>query len=122
MTIAAADRALGAVAGGRCRPGVHSALKRTTAGGKVSNPAYLHSSAPFVHGIYSASEALTARPGPAGGGSPPPTPASGRATPDTEILGVTVAVRSLDALRRVKRAAERPRDHTDIEDLDANGQ
>ena len=40
---------------------------------------------------------------------------------DTEILGVKVSVCSLDALREMKRAAGRPRDHVDIEDLDATG-
>lgn len=37
---------------------------------------------------------------------------------DTEILGVKVAVCSLDALRGMKRAAGRPRDLVDLEDLD----
>jgi len=40
---------------------------------------------------------------------------------DTEILGVKVAVCSIDALRKMKRAAGRPRDHVDLEDLDATG-
>lgn len=38
---------------------------------------------------------------------------------DTEILGVKIAVCSIDALRQMKQAAGRPRDHVDIEDLDA---
>jgi len=38
---------------------------------------------------------------------------------DTEILGVKVAVCSIDALRQMKRTAGRPRDHVDLEDLDA---
>lgn len=38
---------------------------------------------------------------------------------DTEILGVKVAVCSIEALRKMKQAAGRPRDHVDIEDLDA---
>jgi hypothetical protein len=40
---------------------------------------------------------------------------------ETEILGVKVAVCSIDALREMKRAAGRPRDHVDLEDLDAAG-
>jgi predicted nucleotidyltransferase len=40
---------------------------------------------------------------------------------DTEILGVTVAVCSIDALRKMKQAAGRPRDRVDLEDLDAAG-
>jgi hypothetical protein len=39
----------------------------------------------------------------------------------TEILGVTVAVCSIDALRQMKQAADRPRDRVDIEDLDSTG-
>jgi predicted nucleotidyltransferase len=38
---------------------------------------------------------------------------------DTEILGVKVAVCSIDALRQMKQAADRPRDRVDLEDLDA---
>lgn len=41
---------------------------------------------------------------------------------DTEILGVKVSVCSMDALRKMKLAARRPRDHVDLEDLDAAGQ
>lgn len=40
---------------------------------------------------------------------------------EAEILGVKVAVCSLDALRSMKQAAGRPRDHVDLEDLDAAG-
>ena len=40
---------------------------------------------------------------------------------DTEILGVQVAVCSIDALRKMKQAAGRPRDQVDLEDLDAAG-
>jgi predicted nucleotidyltransferase len=40
---------------------------------------------------------------------------------DAEILGVKVAVCSIDSLREMKRAAGRPRDHVDLEDLDASG-
>jgi len=40
---------------------------------------------------------------------------------DTEILGVKVSVCSIDALRKMKRAAGRPRDHVDLEDLDSAG-
>lgn len=40
---------------------------------------------------------------------------------DAEILGVEVAVCSLDSLRGMKRAAGRPRDQVDLEDLDATG-
>jgi predicted nucleotidyltransferase len=40
---------------------------------------------------------------------------------EAEILGVQVAVCSLDSLREMKRAAGRPRDHVDLEDLDATG-
>jgi predicted nucleotidyltransferase len=40
---------------------------------------------------------------------------------ETEILGVKVAVCSIDSLREMKRAAGRPRDHVDLEDLDATG-
>jgi hypothetical protein len=38
---------------------------------------------------------------------------------DTEILGVQVAVCSINALRQMKQAAGRPRDRVDIEDLDS---
>jgi predicted nucleotidyltransferase len=38
---------------------------------------------------------------------------------ETEILGVKVAVCSIEALRQMKRAAGRPRDRVDIEDLDS---
>lgn len=38
---------------------------------------------------------------------------------EAEILGVKVAICSLDALRSMKHAAGRPRDHVDLEDLDA---
>jgi predicted nucleotidyltransferase len=41
---------------------------------------------------------------------------------ETEILDVKVAVCSIDDLRRMKRAAGRPRDSVDLEDLDAAGQ
>lgn len=40
---------------------------------------------------------------------------------ETEILGVKVAVCSIDSLKEMKRAAGRPRDHVDLEDLDAAG-
>lgn len=40
---------------------------------------------------------------------------------EAEILGVKVAVCSIDALRQMKLAAGRPRDHVDLEDLDAAG-
>lgn len=40
---------------------------------------------------------------------------------DAEILGVGVAVCSIDSLREMKQAAGRPRDHVDLEDLDATG-
>lgn len=40
---------------------------------------------------------------------------------ETEILGVRVAVCSIGSLRAMKRAAGRPRDHVDLEDLDAAG-
>jgi predicted nucleotidyltransferase len=40
---------------------------------------------------------------------------------DTEILGVKVSVCSIDALRQMKRAAGRPRDRVDLEDLDSAG-
>lgn len=40
---------------------------------------------------------------------------------DTEILGVKVAVCSIDALRQMKQAAGRPRDQVDLEDLNATG-
>ena len=44
-----------------------------------------------------------------------------RSAIDTEILGVKVAVCSIKALRQMKRAAGRPRDQVDLEDLDAAG-
>lgn len=40
---------------------------------------------------------------------------------ETEILGVTVAVCSLDDLKTMKRAAGRTRDLADLEDLEAAG-
>lgn len=40
---------------------------------------------------------------------------------EAEILGVKVAVCSMDALKAMKRAAGRPRDHIDLEDLDSTG-
>jgi predicted nucleotidyltransferase len=40
---------------------------------------------------------------------------------ETEILDVKVAVCSIEDLRRMKRAAGRPRDSVDLEDLDAAG-
>ncbi len=40
---------------------------------------------------------------------------------EAEILGVKVSVCSLDALRKMKQAAGRPRDQVDLEDLDAIG-
>jgi hypothetical protein len=40
---------------------------------------------------------------------------------DAEILGVTVAVCSINDLKRMKRAAGRTRDLADLEDLDAAG-
>lgn len=40
---------------------------------------------------------------------------------DAEILGVTVAVCSIEDLRKMKRAAGRTRDLADLEDLDAAG-
>jgi hypothetical protein len=40
---------------------------------------------------------------------------------DTEILGVKVSVCSIAALRKMKQAAGRPRDHVDLEDLDSTG-
>lgn len=44
----------------------------------------------------------------------------GRAT-ETDILGVTVAVCSVEDLKTMKRAAGRTRDLADLEDLDAAG-
>lgn len=41
---------------------------------------------------------------------------------ETEILDVKVSVCSIEDLRRMKRAAGRPRDSVDLEDLDAAGQ
>lgn len=41
---------------------------------------------------------------------------------ETEILNTKVAVCSIDDLKRMKRAAGRPRDSVDLEDLDAAGQ
>lgn len=41
---------------------------------------------------------------------------------DAEILGVKVAICSIDALRQMKQTAGRPRDRVDIEDLDAADQ
>jgi predicted nucleotidyltransferase len=41
---------------------------------------------------------------------------------NAEILGVNVAVCSIHSLREMKRAAGRPRDQVDLEDLDATGQ
>lgn len=41
---------------------------------------------------------------------------------ETEILGVRVAVCSIGALRKMKQAAGRPRDHVDLEDLAATDQ
>lgn len=38
---------------------------------------------------------------------------------ETEILGVRVPICSIDALKRMKQAAGRPRDSVDLEDLDA---
>jgi hypothetical protein len=43
-----------------------------------------------------------------------------RAT-DTEVLGVSVAVCSVEDLKAMKRAAGRTRDLADLEDLDAAG-
>jgi predicted nucleotidyltransferase len=40
---------------------------------------------------------------------------------EAEILGVEVAVCSINALREMKRVAARPRDQVDLEDLDATG-
>jgi len=53
-------------------------------------------------------------------GVPPYEPLRASAV-ETEILGVKVAVCSIEALREMKRAAGRPRDHVDLEDLDATG-
>ncbi len=44
-----------------------------------------------------------------------------RAT-ETEVLGVSVAVCSVEDLREMKRAAGRTRDLADLEDLDATGE
>lgn len=41
---------------------------------------------------------------------------------ETEILDVKVAICSIDDLRQMKRAAGRPRDSVDLEDLDAASQ
>jgi hypothetical protein len=41
---------------------------------------------------------------------------------ETEILDANVPICSIDALRQMKRAAGRPRDSVDLEDLDAAGQ
>ena len=38
---------------------------------------------------------------------------------EAEIAGVTIAICSLNHLRAMKRAAGRPRDHVDLDDLDA---
>jgi predicted nucleotidyltransferase len=38
---------------------------------------------------------------------------------EADILGVKVAVCSIDALKRMKQVAGRPRDQVDLEDLDA---
>ena len=38
---------------------------------------------------------------------------------DVELSGVTIAICALDDLRRMKRAAGRPRDLVDLDDLDA---
>lgn len=40
---------------------------------------------------------------------------------EAEILGVQVAVCSIEALKQMKQAADRPRDRVDLEDLDAAG-
>lgn len=40
---------------------------------------------------------------------------------EAEILGVKLAVCSIDSLKEMKRAAGRPRDRVDLEDLDATG-
>jgi predicted nucleotidyltransferase len=53
-------------------------------------------------------------------GVPPYTELRGSAV-EVEILGVKVAVCSIDALREMKQVAARPRDHVDLEDLDATG-
>jgi hypothetical protein len=54
-------------------------------------------------------------------GAPPYEELRGSAV-DTEILGVKVPVCSIEALRQMKRAAGRPRDQVDVEDLDSTGQ
>jgi len=41
---------------------------------------------------------------------------------ETEIFDIKVAICSIDDLKRMKRAAGRPRDSVDLEDLDAAGQ
>ncbi len=53
-------------------------------------------------------------------GVPPYEELRGRAT-DAEVLGVTVAVCSVEDLKAMKRAAGRTRDLADLEDLEATG-
>jgi predicted nucleotidyltransferase len=53
-------------------------------------------------------------------GVPPYAELRGSAV-EADILGVKVAVCSIDALREMKRVAARPRDRVDLEDLDATG-